>query len=104
MPQPRLSSPTPLIALALAFATSLPGQPARAETCSGETVTARGEQARFEWLAKTKARANWRRRVRAMPMLGPDYANWSRARDTTERCMSGPSGAVCIFTGRPCKL
>jgi len=78
------------------------GTQAIAKTCASAAVIARGEQSRYEWLAKTKARANWRRRVRATAGLGPDYANWARAEATEERCMIGPSGTLCIFTGTPC--
>lgn len=91
------------------FATALVGGtlaaiPAlRADTCAGQPIEARGEPSRFLWLAKTKTRANWRRKVRAKPGLGADYANWARAQTTDERCYSGPSGHLCIFTGTPCK-
>lgn len=78
------------------------GTEALAKTCASTSVSARGEQSRFEWMAKTKARANWRRRVRATAGLGPDYANWARAEATEERCLTGPSGTLCIFTGTPC--
>ncbi|MBS0233383.1 MAG: hypothetical protein JSR99_07840 [Proteobacteria bacterium] len=74
-----------------------------ADTCAPSAVTARGEESRFVWLAKTKTRANWRAKVRAIPDLGPDYANWARAENTEERCLTGPSGTVCIFTGTPCR-
>ena len=47
-------------------------------------------------MAKTKARANWRRKVRSMPGIGPGYANWARAENTEERCMTGPSGTVAF--------
>jgi hypothetical protein len=76
--------------------------PVSAGTCAVSPVIARGEESSFVWLAKTKARANWRRKVRSMPGLGPGYANWARAENTEERCLSGPAGAVCIFTGTPC--
>lgn len=76
---------------------------ARAEECAGEPVVARGEQARFEWLAKTKARANWRRKVRALPPLGAAYANWTAARDTEERCIRIERAHYCIFSGIPCR-
>ena len=89
-------------ALAVAGLLGLAGTEASAETCAPAGVTARGEPARYEWLAKTKARANWRRRVRETTTLGTDYANWALAKETTERCLSGPSGVVCIFTGTPC--
>lgn len=90
------------LALAAAGMLGLSSAEASAETCAPAGVTARGEPARYEWLAKTKARANWRRRVRETTSLGTDYANWALARETTERCLSGPSGVVCIFTGTPC--
>lgn len=77
--------------------------PARGATCAETPVTARGEESRYEWLAKTKARANWRRKVRALSNLGPAYANWGTATDTDEKCLSGPAGSVCTFTGTPCK-
>lgn len=73
-----------------------------AATCATEPITARGETSRYEWLAKTKARANWRRKVRATPGLGSAYDNWYAATDTQERCLSGKAGTLCIFTGRPC--
>lgn len=75
---------------------------ARAATCAATAVEARGEQSRFVWLAKTKARANWRRKVRGTPGLGSTYANWARANNTEERCLTGPLGTVCILTGTPC--
>lgn len=91
------------IALAVAaFAATTQSAPAVAATCAGSPVEARGEQSRFEWLAKTKARANWRRKVRLTPGLGAAYANWARAGNTEERCLSGPAGSLCIFTGVPC--
>ena len=76
--------------------------PAAAGTCATSPVVARGEQSRFVWLAKTKARANWRYKVRANPGLGATYANWARAQATEERCLTGPAGTLCIFTGTPC--
>ena len=96
-----------LAALGLAAATLLLplGAETRAEpaACASEPVTARGEPARFLWMARTKARANWRRRVRATSTLGPDYSVWGRAINTEERCITGPSGTFCIFTGTPCR-
>lgn len=76
---------------------------AHADACASSPVVARGEESRFIWMAKTKTRANWRTKVRALPDLGPDYANWARARDTEERCLTGPKGTVCTFTGTPCR-
>ena len=76
---------------------------ATANTCASTPVTVRGEESRFVWLSKTKARANWRHKVRSIPSLGPDYANWARAEATEERCLTGPAGTICIFTGTPCR-
>lgn len=90
-----------LLALAIATPVLVP-KPAEAGTCAASPVSARGEESHFLWLAKTKARANWRRKVRSLPGLGPNYANWARAANTEERCLSGPAGSVCAFTGTPC--
>ncbi|MEZ5850460.1 MAG: hypothetical protein R3D68_07410 [Hyphomicrobiaceae bacterium] len=76
---------------------------ARAQECAAEPVVARGEQARYEWLAKTKARANWRRKVRELPGLGTTFSNWSAARDTQERCIETERAHYCIFSGIPCR-
>ena len=76
---------------------------AHARECAQNPVTARGEPASYSWLARTKARANWRRKVRAIPGLGAAYATWDHAAEAEERCLSGPEGTVCIFTGTPCK-
>jgi len=76
--------------------------PASAETCASERIMGRSEPSRYEWTAKAKARANWRSKVRALPGLGPDYSTWSRAINTEERCITGPSGSLCTFTGTPC--
>ena len=71
-------------------------------TCATGAIEARGEPSRYQWLAKTKARANWRARVRKTPGLGAPYANWARASNTDERCLIGPGGTLCIFSGTPC--
>jgi hypothetical protein len=91
-----------LAVLTATAATTLPTSPVSAGACSDNAITARGEQSKFIWLAKTKARANWRRKVRATPGLGDGYANWARAQNTEERCLTGPAGTICIFTGTPC--
>ncbi len=75
---------------------------ASAGTCAGTRIEARGEQSRYVWLAKTKARANWRTKVRRTPGLGTKFAVWAHAENTDERCLTGPAGSVCIFTGTPC--
>lgn len=89
--------------LMLAASPLLEASVAEAKTCAPQAVEARGEPSRFLWLAKTKTRANWRRKVRATPGMGADYANWARAESIEEKCYSGPSGHLCIFTGTPCK-
>lgn len=87
-----------ILALGLASA-----ETARADTCAGAAVSARGENSRFEWTAKSKAKANWRRRVRGTPGLGAAYSDWARAADTEIKCLSGPAGSVCTLSGRPCR-
>lgn len=84
------------------FAATL-AAPGLAATCSDKRIEAKGEQSHFLWSAKTKARANWRRKVRATPGLGADYANWYRAENTEERCMSGRLNHLCVFAGNPCR-
>ncbi len=76
---------------------------ARAATCAPQRIEAKGEQSRFLWLAKTKARANWRRKVRMTPGLGADFANWARAENTEENCLSGRFNHLCVFAGNPCR-
>lgn len=94
---------TPPHALA-ALLLTLAATPAHAaKTCSDVSVSARGEPARYLWLAKTKARANWRRQVRATPGLGTDFSNWGNAETSDERCITAEGRTVCIFTGYPCK-
>jgi hypothetical protein len=92
-----------IAAVGLTAAAAFAAPPAHSETCASVAVEARGEPASFMWLAKTKARANWRHKVREMTGLGADFSNWSRASNAQERCLSGPSGTLCIFTGYPCK-
>lgn len=96
-------SPVAVTAIVLAaLLTDAASRPADAGVCAAQPIEARGEQSRFVWLAKTKTRANWRRKVRLTPGLGTAYANWARAENTEERCLTGPAGTVCIFTGTPC--
>ena len=94
---------SPLFVAARALAALAAGSAgAAAKICSDIMIEGRGEQSRYVWLAKTKARANWRYRVRGNPKLGAAYANWARADNTEERCLTGPLGTICIFTGTPC--
>lgn len=71
--------------------------------CASAPVSARGEPAAFEWLAKTKARANWRSRVRGTRALGEAYSTWNRADAREERCSTTTRGIVCTFTATPCQ-
>jgi hypothetical protein len=91
-----------LVCIAVVATPLLLPHTAYAGACSAMVVTARGEESHFVWLAKVKARALWRRKVRLTPGLGPNYANWARAQNTEERCLSGGAGTVCIFSGVPC--
>lgn len=94
----------PLLAAGILPAFGLAATAALADAaCSATPVSAQGEPAGFEWLAKTKARANWRAKVRAISDLGPDYANWNIAADRAETCEPGENGIACLFTGTPCK-
>lgn len=74
-----------------------------AKTCGDNPVMARGEASRFEWLARTKARANWRHRVRSTPDLGSSYSDWKIAANLEESCLVGPEGSVCTITAVPCR-
>lgn len=76
---------------------------AQAATCSAVEISARGEPATFKWLALVKARGNWRSKVRAIPSLGAPYANFGRAEDAVERCISDSRTTVCIVAARPCR-
>ena len=95
----------PILAIAAAVLAVLAAPPSAeaAKTCSDVAVSARGEPANFMWLAKTKARANWRRKVRATPGLGTGFSNWGDAETSEERCITSDGGTVCIFTGYPCR-
>jgi len=88
---------------ALAVAMFIATLPASAATCADRTVQARGEPSRFEALAKAKARGNWRAQVRAMPALGPLYANWNIALAADYMCSEGKAGYVCMAVARPCR-
>lgn len=90
------------LAAAAVIGSLVVARPARALDCVADAVTVTGEPARYQWLALVKARANWRRRVRLMPSLGDRYANWARAQDAVERCVSANGGAACTLAGRPC--
>jgi hypothetical protein len=94
----RLCKPAMLLA-ALVSASST----AAAVTCSERTVSARGEPARFEVLAKAKARGNWRAQVRALPGLGPLYATWSIAEGAHYDCLEREGRFTCTAIAHPCR-
>ena len=100
--QARLSISTCAL-VAVLTATLAPTPPANAATCADRTVQARGEPSRFEALAKAKARGNWRAQVRAMPALGPLYANWSIAQAADYQCSDDKAGYTCTAVARPCR-
>jgi hypothetical protein len=77
---------------------------ASALVCATETISARGEPSKLEWLAKTKARANWRSRVRATAQLGALYSTPARAVEANSACFADKGGTVCTFTAIPCRL
>jgi hypothetical protein len=89
--------------VAMLAATCVCAAAANAATCADRAVQARGEPSRFEVLAKAKARGNWRAQVRAMPALGPLYANWSIALDADYRCSENKTGYTCAAVARPCR-
>lgn len=99
------SLPAARAAAAFTFALALysASSPLYAKVCSDQSVSARGEPSSLQWLARAKTKANWRAKVRALPGLGDAFAKWERADDTTEHCVSGPSGTICDFTGVPCR-
>jgi hypothetical protein len=76
---------------------------ADAAICADTDVSAKGEVASFKWLALVKARGNWRAKVRTIPKLGSEYANYGRAEGQVERCISDQRTTVCTVTARPCK-
>lgn len=101
VPSRRYMSVWPMLAAGI-FVATMP-TPASAKKCVEEVVTVRGEPATFKWLARSKARANWRSRIRVTPGLGDPFANWALAEDAEEQCVSQADGTVCRLSGRPCR-
>lgn len=97
-----LGTSTATLAIAIA-AVSLASSPLVAKSCSDQPVSVRGEASSLQWLARAKAKANWRAKVRTLPDLGDPFAKWERAENAIEHCVSGPSGTICDFTGIPCR-
>ena len=99
MPAIRLSA---LTASALLLGALAPGH-AIVATCAERPVTARGEPARFEVLAKAKARGNWRAKVRSMPALGAPYADFNKALAADYQCSDKDGQHTCVAVGHPCR-
>jgi hypothetical protein len=83
--------------LALAFPA------AAATTCAEQPVAARGDPSRFVVLAKANARGNWRAKVRSLPTLGAEYANFNKALAADYRCSERAGQHTCEAFGHPCK-
>jgi hypothetical protein len=96
IPRPALTIPAFLL---LALAPSA----AAAATCAERLVAARGDPSRFVVLAKANARGNWRAKVRSMPTLGADYANFNKALAADYRCSEKAGQHTCEAFGHPCK-
>lgn len=101
LPLRRYLSAWAVLLAAGVMAATLPN-PASAKTCVDEVITVRGEPATFKWLARSKARANWRSRIRVTQGLGDPFANWALAEDAEEQCVTQADGTVCRLSGRPC--
>jgi len=74
-----------------------------AQTCAVDPITARGEPSRFLWTAKVKARANWRRKVRAIERFGSAYSDWGKAAHSEEKCDIASEMYTCTAVATPCK-
>lgn len=99
-------APVPIVSAFAAIgvvALACMGAPVQAGTCADRAVTARGDPSRFEVLAKAKARANWRAKVRAVPTLGAAYADFSRALAADYRCSQKDGRHVCVAVAHPCR-
>lgn len=92
-----------LLAAALLYSCFSAPSAAAGGVCANLSISTRGEVASFQWLAKTKARANWRARVRATKSLGEAYSSWTKAKGRTEACDNIGRGIVCTFSGTPCQ-
>jgi hypothetical protein len=82
---------------------AMPPRVLAAGTCTEHAVSARGEPSRYEFLAKAKARGNWRAKVRAMPELGAEYADWYKALGAEYQCTPGAAGVICLAKAHPCR-
>ena len=93
--------------VSLLLASQLVDAPAMAQTpaatCAAASVSARGEPASLRLLALTKARGNWRARVRVTPGMGAAYADWGAAAEQVERCIENTGSIVCTVSAIPCR-
>lgn len=93
----------PLVAGSLALAACGLASGAAAQTCAIDPVSAKGESSRYLWLAKVKARANWRRKIRSIERLGAAYSDWGRASQSEENCEVVNARYTCVASAIPCK-
>jgi hypothetical protein len=99
----RMPATFPTVIAALVLLAIAAADPAAAASCAVQPVSARGDPSRYEVLAKLKARGNWRAKVRAMPTLGADYADFNRAQDAGYQCSLEDGFHTCIATAQPCR-
>lgn len=95
--------PRPALALPALLLSLLASPPADAAACAERPVAARGDPSRFVVLAKANARGNWRAKVRSMPALGAEYANFNKALAADYRCSERGGRHTCEAFGHPCK-
>ncbi len=71
--------------------------------CAKQSVSAQGEAASFQWLARIKAIGNWRSKVRHLPELGAAYDDWRKGKEPLERCINNSGSIICTVTATPCR-
>ena len=71
--------------------------PAQAGVCGQAPVTARGEESRFMWIAQTKARANWRRKVVPLPGSGRTSATGRGPKTPKSAVSPGPRYGLHLY-------
>lgn len=92
-----------MIALLTLALTAGAAEHAVAAQCASTVVSARGEPSVFQWLALSKAKGNWRAKVRRTKGLGGLYADWRRADSRTEECGPDGKGIACTVAAVPCR-
>ena len=73
-------------------------------TCATRAIKAEGATALLEGAARSKARSAWMRRVSASKRLGPSYATWLRAKDSSYACKHAGQKYSCVARAIPCKV